>query len=174
MRFTPTLTLQWHRRPIHLIDRSVASSAKGCDIADTGVCPTHTHKHTFLVTQDASPGSHLEEGQLDLCPQLGGSWQEGWVGALSLKLIPSMQSCGTYRWGQDRKTSECTVAGSAGDLQGPWVHWGERRGEFKTICVHWCVNTFWCLCACFYWICPIKWEQCHSRCDCRNSLWVKP
>ncbi|KAJ4943591.1 hypothetical protein JOQ06_006090, partial [Pogonophryne albipinna] len=34
---TPTTTLHRHHRPIHLLDRSVASNARGCDIADTGV-----------------------------------------------------------------------------------------------------------------------------------------
>lgn len=109
----PNLTLHRHCRQIHLLDRSVASSAKGCDFADTGVCPTHTY--TLLVSQDAPLGSHLERGGNSIYVySVGGRRQEGRVGALSLKLIPSMQPCGTHIRGQDRKTSECTVAGGCG------------------------------------------------------------
>lgn len=50
----PTLTLHWQHRPINLTDRSVASSASGCDIEVAGVCPAHTHMYTLLELQDAS------------------------------------------------------------------------------------------------------------------------
>lgn len=115
----PTLTLHQHHWPIHLIDRSVASSAKGVwHCRHRSVPYTYTHTYTHYWSLKIPPDPHLERGQFDLCPQLGGSWQEGRVGALSLKPIPSMKHCGTYIWGQDRKTPECTVAGVEGDHRG--------------------------------------------------------
>lgn len=45
MHLNLILTLHRYHKPIHLTDSSMASSARGCDIADIGVCPPHAHTH---------------------------------------------------------------------------------------------------------------------------------
>lgn len=135
MHLNPILTLHRHHRPIHLIDSSMASCARRCDIADTGVCPPYAH--TLLEPHDAFPWITSGGGATWPMSTSWGVVAGRTSGALSLKLIPSAQPCGTYIWGQDRKTSECTVARVARDLQGPWIHgWG------GAICVHWWVAMF--------------------------------
>lgn len=83
MHLNLILTLHRYQKPIHLTDSSMASSARAVWHCWHWSVPS-TRTHTLLEPHDASPGSHLEEGQHDLCPHLGGSLQEGQVGPFHL------------------------------------------------------------------------------------------
>lgn len=114
--------------PIHLIDSSLASSARGCDIADIGVCPPHSQ--TLLELYDDS--QHIwRRSNLILVHILGGHIAGRTSGALLFKLILSMRPCGTYIWGQGHKISQYTVAWVAGGMLASWIHgWFVGEGLF--------------------------------------------
>lgn len=61
-----------------------------------------------------------------------------------------MQPCGTYIWGQDRKPQNVQLLGLQGICGAPDCMGGV---ESRPICIHWCVDMFGCLCACFCCMC---------------------
>lgn len=103
----PVLTLHWNQSPIHLIDSLMASSARGCDIADIGVCPPRSQ----TLLELCNDSQHIwRRSNLILVHILGGHIAGRTTGALLFKLILSMRPCDTNIWGQGCKISQCTVA----------------------------------------------------------------
>lgn len=120
----PNITSASRAYPSHWQLRGVKCRRWLCDIADAESVPS-TRTHITGAVHIWRVG-----GQPDLHPRLGGSSREGRVGPFSLKLIRPTQPSGTYRWGQDRKAWERTVAGVAGDLLNTWGGEGGEGGLF--------------------------------------------
>lgn len=82
---------------------------------------THSHVHTTGAPRCLL--THIWTGGNSICVHsLWGRSRKGELGG-PFHLSWSLRPCGTYIWGQDRKTSECTVAeveGSGGLDEGAW------------------------------------------------------
>lgn len=138
-----------HRRSIHLTDRPVASSARGCDTADSGVCPAHWHIHTHMYIYYRSlkmpPPLRLTSGEgsnLICVRSLGGHGRNDWWGPFHLSWSclcnPVALTCGV----KIVKPQNVQLLG----LQG-------ISGASRPICIHWWLNMFGCLCACLHCMC---------------------
>lgn len=161
MHFTPTLTLHRHLRPIHLIDRR-------CDIADAGVCPTHTHIHTtqhFWRLKMCHPANIWRKGNLIFVHSLGGlSRKDEWrpfhlswshpcnpVALTDEVKIVKLQNVQLLGLQGICRASDC-IGGLSPEL---FVSIG------VSTCLDVCVHAFTeCVTAC-----PIKWEQCQRGGD---------